>query len=666
MAKNDTVLLDGTIDQRVEDSLPSSDRGEVFEYLVFEQLLKDHGLSTEEIELGAVDGRNDGGIDGFFTIINGHFLTDVESFFWPKTGSELEVFVITCKHHDTFKQAPLDSLIASITELFDFSRESKDLRLDYSLGVLACRDNLKYAYRRLATKVKRFSVKFVYASRGDTTVVGEAIHSRANQLVELTNEYFASCDVSFDFVGSSELVEMYRQHPSFSLQLPFHEALSHGDGYVLLVSLENYRDFVVENGKLRRYLFDSNVRDYMGLNRVNEDIRKSLETQEGPDFWSLNNGVTILSTSASVVGKSIHLDDVQIVNGLQTTESIFRFYDEGGTDLSNRSVLVKVVVSDTDLVRDDIIRATNNQTDVEIASLHATDKIQHDIEDIFLANGMFYERRKNYYYNLGHPPKDIYTPLYIASGAVTLILKNPARATGLKSRFMRSSDSYSQVFSENYPIEVWPVIGKTLRTVDALLELRRPTRASEKFLKHWRQVVSLIVVAKYFGTYAFSVTDLSTFTTDKIEESDFDEIWRLLVSEENRGSKAISRPGKRRFNNFCVDAADNFNIDAIQVIHNARISLGRAETSDLPVVTLEFAKKILNVLPAQPWKPGMHVEVCKSVGCTNQEYRAAIALLIDEGLCNQQRDGVVYDEDGNVLKFDPDRVNPDTLELKQS
>lgn len=68
MAKNDVLLIDGIIDERVEKKLPSQRRDEVFEYLAFEQILKDFDLSREEIESGSVDGRNDGGIDGFFIL----------------------------------------------------------------------------------------------------------------------------------------------------------------------------------------------------------------------------------------------------------------------------------------------------------------------------------------------------------------------------------------------------------------------------------------------------------------------------------------------------------------------------------------------------------------------------------------------------------------------
>lgn len=284
MAKNDQILLDGIIDDRMEMKLPSDRRDEVFEYLAFEQVLKNYALSKDEIEAGWVDGRNDGGIDGFYILINGNYLSEPENFAWPKSGSQLEVWIVTCKHHDTFKQATLDNLVATVSELLDLSVASEELKGSYSDLILRSRENLKLAYKKLSSKLSEFSFTFAYASRGDTTSIGESILSRAQQVVSLTKNSFSSCAANFEFFGSSELVELYRKQPNYSLDLEFNESLSRGEKYVLLTSLKHYYRFITDDNALRRYLFDSNVRDFMGANRVNEDIRSTLQSEDGPDF----------------------------------------------------------------------------------------------------------------------------------------------------------------------------------------------------------------------------------------------------------------------------------------------------------------------------------------------------------------------------------------------
>jgi hypothetical protein len=159
--------------------------------------------------------------------------------------------------------------VATLSEVLDLAIKSDDLQGSYSDLVLRSRENLKLAYRKLSTNLASFSFNFAYSSRGDTSSIGESILSRAQQVVALTESSFSSCNARFNFFGSSELVSLYRKKPNYSLDLDFNESLSRGEKYVLLTSLKDYYNFIADNGSLRRYLFDSNVRDFMGVNRVN-------------------------------------------------------------------------------------------------------------------------------------------------------------------------------------------------------------------------------------------------------------------------------------------------------------------------------------------------------------------------------------------------------------
>jgi hypothetical protein len=331
---------------------------------------------------------------------------------------------------------------------------------------------LAFVYRKLSPSLTNFELNIVYASRGDTSSVGDAVQARANQLEALVSRMFNSSIPHVRFIGALELIEAYRRTPTFCLELPFLECLWRGNQYVLLCPLRDYNRFATDDhGAVKRYLLDSNVRDSLGLNAVNGDILSTLHNPGPSDFWWMNNGITILGTRASVTGKLLSIDDVQIVNGLQTTETIARYFREGGDD-SSRSVLVKVIVCQDATARDEIIKATNNQTSIEHASLRATDKLQRDIEDVFESHGagLHYERRKNHHVNQGVDPSQIVSPLYVASGAVSLLLKSPYTASRLRQRFMRIADPYRTVFSPELPLDVWPAIARTLRVVDSALE----------------------------------------------------------------------------------------------------------------------------------------------------------------------------------------------------
>jgi hypothetical protein len=653
MAKNDKVLIDGIIDERIELKTPSDKRDEVFEYFVFEQLTKDYDLSKEELTFGNIDGRNDGGIDGFFIFINGHLLTNTKKFVWPKSGAILEVWLITCKHHDTFKQAPLDNIVASISELFDFSIENKNLKGSYSEELIFQRGNFKYAYRKTSPRLSEFKLNFFYASRGNTEELGDSIISRAKQLEQFTKDFFGNSNTKFNFLGATELIELYRKVPNFSLELPFSESLSSDETYILLVKLKDYFNFITDSGKLRRYLFDSNIRDFMGLNRVNEDIRNTLFNNDSPDFWWLNNGVTVLATGASVVGKSIQIQDIQIVNGLQTSESIHRYFSTGGKDIKNRLLLVKVIVSNNNENRDEIIRATNNQTNVELSSLHATDKIQRDIEEVLKLNGFYYERRTNFYKNQGIHINKIITPLYIASGYASLVLKSPHLATNLKARFMDDEESYKKVFSIKTDLQVWPKIAYILTHTDKFLETKRSNESSsgERFLKKRRQYLSFLTISKILGDFNFSIYNLIQLDLSRLNNNEFEKSW-LVIKDIISLDDSKAKLEKELFLNFCTELNKDGRIKGYESLEkkpeNFFLEKQGASLGSSPK-TFEFIEVVDALLPNQPWERGVHKEIAKKLGCTGREVYSAMNNLIKTERRFRQMDGILYDSNGNLI-----------------
>lgn len=654
MAKNDKILIDGIIDEKIETNIiTSKKRDEVFEYFVYEQLLKDYDLSIEEIFSGSVDGRNDGGIDGFFIFINGHLLIDVNNFTWPKSSSELELWIVTCKHHDTFKQAPLDNLVASISELFDLSLDNNELKLEYSDLVLEQRNKFKNAYRKISPRLNDFKINFCYASRGSTEELGEAVFQRAEQIKKISLDFFGKiCSTNFIFLGATELVELNRKVPNFTLELPFSDELSNEETYVLLVKLRDYYNFITDNGKLRRYLFDSNVRDFMGLNQVNQDIKKTLLNNNSPDFWWLNNGVTILATGARIIGKSIQIQDIQIVNGLQTSESIFRYFEEGGTDAKQRSVLVKVIVSNVNENRDAIIRATNNQTFVEVSALHATDKIQRDIEEILKVHELYYERRTNFYKNQGFPNEKIITPLYVASGFVSLILKSPEQATLLRNKFMRNKVQYETIFSHSTNLETWPKIAFILKETDKFLETKRPNSngLSEHFLKYRRHYLSFLAISIITGKFNFTTFDIVNLKSQDIKNEIFEVAWEALNPHfQTFNKKKIKRS---TLIEICSELERKFDIKEINSM-NFNYGINKSITP-LPkkiIVNQEFIDKVNKMLPEQPWSKGIAYEISKSLECSVGEVREVIRILIGKGLRYRQINGELFDLLDNKISF---------------
>jgi hypothetical protein len=652
MAKNDTILVDGIITQRVADGVPSADKGEAFEFFSFEQILKKFDLSEEEFETGWVDGSHDGGIDGFFVFVNGRLIGDVDTFPWPKSHTKIDIFVISCKHHDTFKEATINAIFATVQELFDLSLDRSQFKGTYSKDVLNARNRLVEAYKRLAITSPEINLNFVYSSRGDTDFVGESVRARSEQIVHTAGSFFSKINVIFEFLGSKELIELYREIKQFSLELPFQDHLAgSGEGYIVVAKIGDYYRFVCdEKGDLRRYLFDSNVRDYLGENKVNEDIAASLENEIVPDFWWLNNGITILTTKAVINGKNMQMQDIQVVNGLQTTETVYRHFNSGSIKSAESTLSIKIIVSKDEHLRDQIIRATNNQSAVEQAALHATDKIQIDIEQILERYDFYYERRKNYYRNIGRPQSRFVTPLFAAAGYVAIVLKDPTVAGVLKSRFMRSQESYELVFSENSSIEVWPRIVAILKAVEErIMDARRVRKTyGERFLRTWRGLIGLLVAAKSLGKFDFSANDLAGLNIRDIDGAVVDDCWEFF--DARRGGAHLSRQYVKK---ICDDFASTHSLGGVEWVGQGTLArryyYKKSRVLSTPL-TATFVDQVDALLPAQPWPQGTHLEVAEKLGVEARRVSAAIDALIDSGRRLNQVDGELFDSEGNSLR----------------
>jgi hypothetical protein len=158
------------------------------------------------------------------------------------------------------------------------------------------------------------------------------------------------------------------------LDLPFLECQTIGKesvvSYILLTRLEDYWKFVSdESGHMRRCLFDSDGWDFLSANQVNKRIARALA--DPADSWSVSNGVTIIATNATVLGKIIQLKDIQIIKGLPITKIIYRHFQGGSVTSKDGGLLVTIIVTSDAQVHNQIIRSMSHQNRLTSAELQA-------------------------------------------------------------------------------------------------------------------------------------------------------------------------------------------------------------------------------------------------------------------------------------------------------
>lgn len=664
MAKNDVILVDNILQEREREGLPSTNKGEVFEFFSSEQILKDFDLTTEEILNGIVDGKDDGGIDSIYIFINGTLLSCLESFSWPRKNCEISLYLITSRHKDSFEQEVVNNECASVSELFDLVLDNSELKGSYNADVLFKRRLFIDAYKKTAMSLSKLSFFFFYVSRGDTSCVGENIRSRANQIETSLKGLFSNCSVNYAFIGSSELIALYRKKPEYELELRHSGIISYSqECFIVLCNLKDYFSFITDDsGKLKKYLFDSNVRDYLGLNSVNDEILSSLRSND-VDFWWLNNGITILARHTMNVGTSLRIQDVQIVNGLQTSQTIFKYFSDNPISSEMRSVMIKIISQSDAEIRDKIIRSTNTQTAIESKSLFATDKIQRDIEDIMKQSGFYYERRTNYYKNQDVDPALIFDIMGLGAGYLGFIYRVPERAANFKQKILRDSEQYDLLFNHGDPLNIWPFIANLIKRIDrALLLAARNLKANkEKVLKRSRYITGIIVLGRATRTYNYSVPQILRLNDEDILDALIEDTAQFVID------RYVKEFMLTRFyvKTIIKEAGELYEISDYEsfakrkncFIEEKDYYLPRESQMTSSTIEEDVIKSVKNALPPQPWPKGITARIADDLEMSVKTVRQVIAILIDRCDVYAQQRGKLYDKEGNIVRLTNERLD---------
>ena len=459
------IILEEILKQYKETATDSSTNDdENFERFAAEQLLKDENLVEDEIISGLIGDSNDNGIDGFYIFLDGELINQIEQV--EGKYKEMKVYFHQYKNNYKIEENVVLKFNNAFNDIMNFDNKNLNgWHYDLKNKIVLLREIiLKTATYALTIK---FIINHVSKANYEDIKDNKSYWSKVDNLKNLIKKFgISKLGVEYDFIGGEELKNLSYRKPEYSIDLVLKDSpltLEFGDnniGYIALVSLKNYYNFIVENGNLQKHIFDSNVRDYQNKTTVNKEIEDTITNDNNTDFWWLNNGITIIAGKDSTqIGKKLSLKNVQIVNGLQTSYSIYNTLKNIKTDEFEdaRSLFVKIIICDQKDVIDRIIRATNSQNPIPSGVLRATDTTQRDIEQYFLSKGYYYDRRKNYYRNLGKPRNKIISINLLSQCIVSLVLpeKNPSRARSNPTILIKTDEDYNSLFRGDCDFQVY-------------------------------------------------------------------------------------------------------------------------------------------------------------------------------------------------------------------
>lgn len=457
---------------------------EYFEIFVSELILRNRSLDRDMYSKGRLGGGGDGGIDSIHIFADDFWVDEknVSDILSRESVRQIDLYLIQAKNSKKWEADVVHRFTASARDLLDTNRPLPKGNQTYSRKLLRSFRTFRDVIKAFATKSPTINVKFFYCSRGGELHPDLRHHS--DELCDYAGKLGNGYKCYFTFLGASCLEALSRQPVPSEYCLALEgEPIKIWDqkSYIVLANLKKYAQFLSDdNGNLDSALFEANVRDWEGKNKVNLQIRKTLDHTPVEEFWWLNNGVTILASEADYDGKILKLRNPEIVNGLQTSRTIHEYFSDSPANKSeNRRLLLRVIVLSMDREDDgrrEVIRATNSHTAIRDAEIRSLDSIHFQIEKVL--NGheppVHYERRKKYYRNLRPrvPANRIISVSRLTQSVLAALLCRPDDAMARPGDYLKpdNQEKYELVFNTEYDYRVYYYCAMLYMRVDKFMK----------------------------------------------------------------------------------------------------------------------------------------------------------------------------------------------------
>jgi hypothetical protein len=364
------------------------------------------------------------------------------------------IFITQAKNEDSFSSNSLIQIRNGLNWIFNKKRADID-----TLTNVKFRDKIKDCKDLIASiGPSNIEVRVGYITNAlSTNISDECIQEITSIKEQFDNDTFSN--FTFEMIGAIEIVDRLNAQEKKNKKIKADIKIkydtnspslikyhSHGlKGIICTTTAKEVARIVNEDEK--GFVFDLNVRKYLGnLGTVNKDIKETCSDEDTSHlFWFLNNGVTIVCDKVDPVtdpdNPHLKIENLQIVNGCQTSSSL-AIAEKEGLLQDNTTVILKVFeTSDLDLV-DKVVLTTNNQNKITNRNLRANDRIQRDLERAFSIHDYFYERKPRQFQDEDSNkiiPNELAATAYLA-----IALKRPSDARSRKYKIW--SDYYDSIF----------------------------------------------------------------------------------------------------------------------------------------------------------------------------------------------------------------------------
>lgn len=364
------------------------------------------------------------------------------------------IFITQTKYEDSFSSNSLIQIRNGLNWIFNKKRADIE-----TLTNVKFQDKIKDCKDLIALLgPSNIEVRVAYITNGLSSNISDECLQELNSIKEqFDNDTFSN--FSFEMIGAIEIVDRLNAQEKKNKKIQADIKIKydtnspslikyHSHGLKGIICTTTAKEIArVVNEDKKGFVFDLNVRKYLGnLGTVNKDIKETCSDEDTSYlFWFLNNGVTIVCDKVDPVtdpdNPHLKIENLQIVNGCQTSSSLAIAEQEGILQEDTTVILKVFETSDLELV-DKVVLTTNNQNKITNRNLRANDKIQRDLERAFAIHSYYYERKPRQFQDkdsIRIIPNELAATAYLA-----IALKRPSDARSRKYKIW--GDYYDSIF----------------------------------------------------------------------------------------------------------------------------------------------------------------------------------------------------------------------------
>ena len=423
---------------KTSNGVSFNDISQEFEHFVnYCVVCKEYG--SNDFDLDEIStGNATQGIDGIAIIVNQKLVNtieDIDLLIEYNQSLSVKFIVIQTKTSQSFNNTEISNM-GTFTNVF-FSDET-DLFTTQEMQKFI---ELKEYIFSKGDKLKKNPELLMYYVTLGTWTDDDNINATINIIKGQLRQTNLFSEVDIIPCGSSQIQDLYRKTKEklkvifkFEKRVTMYSLNDEEVGYSGVLPFKEYKKLIVEDNGAIKPVFEDNIRDYLGPNPdVNKNIKETIKSGNINAFSMLNNGITIVASSMKISGDLATMEDYQIVNGCQTSNVLIENMNEVD-NIDELIIPIRIIATKDERLKNEITKATNNQTGIRKDQLEALSTFQKSLEEYYKtyssSNSLVYERRTGQYRDSNISKNRIVSISMQIKSVAAMFLNEPSAVSG--------------------------------------------------------------------------------------------------------------------------------------------------------------------------------------------------------------------------------------------